>query len=130
MRRCRSFFFMDGSLKLVLDLPVGNSKSLPKLFCSFGLTLFSYQTCTYSDPNSSQRSPPEASLPQPQCRAHTKTKSCWEQRSTLRNSVFCTAAHVSCHTDIQQNQPRYACKNYSKIPLPIKEREGMKQLCL
>lgn len=73
---------------------MGNSKPLSKLFCTFGLTLFSYQTCKNSDPSASQRSP-EASLPQPQCRAHTSTKSCWEQKSTLRNSGFWTAAQIS-----------------------------------
>lgn len=86
---------MDCSLNLVLDLPMGNSKPLPKLFCSFGLTLPSCQTCTNSDPNASQRSPPEVSVPQQQCRAHTKTKSCWEQRATLRNSGFWTAVDMS-----------------------------------
>lgn len=81
---------MDCSLNLALDLPVGNSKPLPKLFCNFGLMLSSYQSCTNSDPSASQRSPPEAS--QPQCRAHTKTKSCWEQRAALRNRGFWMAA--------------------------------------
>lgn len=121
---------MDCSLNLVLDLPVGSSKPLPKLFCSFGLTLPSCQTCTNSDPNTSQRSPPEVSVPQQQCRAHTKTKSCWEQRATLRNSGFWTAVDMSPATLTFSRTTRCVPAKTILIPSPIKERKGMKQLYL
>lgn len=128
-RRCRSFFFKHCSLNPVLDSPVGNSVPPPKILCTFGLTLPSYQIYTSSDPSASQRS---------LLKCH-----CHSAGLTLRNVLLAAQStkkqggfgqqliHLLPHlTDTQQNHHRSVCKGYAKIPLPLMERESMKQLYL